>query len=144
MTTFAIPRFSDLTSVLVQPSPATITATMLDLMAEQPRKVIDLADLLGCDQQKIISRLRRLEVDRKVQRQRVNNPQGFYYLWHIAVPGRTLPTIFVGPVLAVEEEEVDVPGAGLPRRQFSKTWAPHNRRDDLVSALFGPARKEVA
>lgn len=44
---------------------------------------------------------------------------------------------------AVEPVARDV-DADAPRRISSRTYPTINRRDDLVAALFGPARKEVA
>ena len=44
------------------------------------------------------------------------------------------------PLLTPDEHQDLKPGY-VPRRRMLRTWAPINRRDELVAALFGPARK---
>ena len=44
--------------------------------------------------------------------------------------------------LLTKDEHQDLKPGSVPRRRMLRTWAPINRRDELVAALFGPARKE--
>ena len=44
--------------------------------------------------------------------------------------------------LLTPDEHLDLKPGAVPRRRTLRTWAPINRRDELVAALFGPARKE--
>lgn len=120
-----------------------ITEAMLSLMAEEPRKVVDMADALDCSVPQIISRLRRLEAGRKVQRQRVNNRSGFHYVWHIYVAGRILPTIHASPMPEQEDEE-DNPTVGALVQRIVTTWKPNHVRNEFETYFHGPARREAA
>lgn len=119
-----------------------IAEAMLNLMAEEPRKLTDMAHLLDCSAPQIKSRLRSLESNRKVQRQRVDNLQGFFYIWHIAVAGRVLPTISIRDMPVAPEEDED-PNAGQPVRKIVTAWAPNLIRNELETFLFGPARRDA-
>jgi transposase InsO family protein len=46
--------------------------------------------------------------------------------------------------LLTRDEHLDLKPGSVPRRRMLRTWAPIHRRDALVEALFGPARKEAA
>ena len=43
--------------------------------------------------------------------------------------------------LLTRDEHLDLKPGAVPRRRTLRTWAPINRRDELVAYLFGPARQ---
>ena len=63
-------------------------------------------------------------------------------------PGRTAiyytyhHTDIKGASLLSKNEMFDLKAGATPRRRTFQIWAPHNHRDPLVAALFGPARRE--
>ena len=59
-----------------------------------------------------------------------------YYTYHST-------GIKAAPLLSADEM-FDRKAGVTPRRPVFRVWAPINRRDDLVAALFGPARREAA
>lgn len=116
-----------------------ITEAMLDLMAEEPRKVADMADLIDCSILPINRRLKCLEQAGKVQRQRIINKKGYHFLWHLG-SGKDLPTTYVAlPEPDDFELEEDPPGYGQPKRTFVQSWVPLKLRGELETYLFGPA-----
>lgn len=119
-----------------------ITEAMLDLMAEEPRKVADMADLIDCSILPINRRLKCLEQAGKVQRQRIINKKGYYFLWHLG-SGKKLPTVYIALPEPDESDESDLEDDGPSAEPFIhkivSTWAPLKLRCELETYLFGPA-----
>lgn len=139
MTTLAIPCFASIGATPAPVAPLNINEAILNLIAEQPRQVADLVRMLGRTKAHISRRLRGLEVAHKVQPQRVMNPKGYYFLWHIG-SGKKLPTLYVAlPDPADFDLEEEDPSAGQPVRKFVQSWAPLKLRGELETYLFGPA-----
>ena len=74
----------------------------------------------------------------RVHRVRRTQPgrSAIYYTYHST-------GIKAAPLLS-KDEMFDLKAGATPRRRTFQVWAPHNHRDPLVAALFGPARREAA
>jgi hypothetical protein len=120
---------------------ANITEAILVLIAEQSRKAIDLADMLGSTPGAINNRLRRLEATRQIHHTRIVSKTGVTYLWHIGPASSYAAPL---PLVAEEEMEDGKPGIGRPNQKTVKSWAPKLIRNEFETFLFGPAHKEAA
>lgn len=108
-----------------------------------PRLVDQLARELGYSACAVRPRLDQLEREHRAHRVRVKreSSQGLCYLWHHGqVPG----AVVTSPIALAQE----LPRADLrvlvPFQPIVRTWPAFNRRDLLVSALFGPAGQAAA
>jgi predicted transcriptional regulator len=101
-----------------------IQRAVQDCLSTAPRVVDELERLTGYAASSIRVCLARLEASQLVWRERhgIKRAAGYYYLWHS------------GPA----------PKADTDVKPQADTYEPVNRRDDLVTALFGPARKGEA
>lgn len=143
MTTYAIPRFADLVVKAMPARPINLTETIINLLAEEPRTVLALADMLGCAPNTIGARLRRLEATRQAHRARIVGKKGMHYLWHSGPADRAVYPLPLEPEPVIELDD-DAPGAGQPNRTFTSVYTIDTPRDPIIAALFGPARKESA
>lgn len=102
-----------------------IQRAVQDCLSTAPRVVDELERLTGYPVSSIRLCLARLEASQEVHRERksIKRAAGYYYLYHS------------GPA-PVEVE--------APHRHIVRDYEPHHERDELVAALFGPARKEAA
>lgn len=137
MTKLAIPRFNKLTIVPIGPAPINVTTAIINLLAEQPRKVLELAAMLGVAPATVTSRLHRLEAIRQAHRTQITGRQGRHYLWHAGPVGS-----YVAPLPLDPEIEEEAPGAGQPIRNIVSVYTIDTPRDPWIAAVFGPARKE--
>jgi len=73
----------------------------------------------------------------RVHRVRRTQPgrSAIYYTYHSTA-------IKAAPLLS-KDEMFDLKAGATPRRRTFQVWAPHNHRDPLVAALFGPAVQGV-
>lgn len=103
-----------------------IQRAVQDCLSTAPRVVDELERITGFAASSIRICLARLEASGEIYRERigVKRAAGYYYLYHS------------GPAPKVD--------ASVPQQHTTHDYEPINRRDDLVAALFGPARKEVA
>jgi hypothetical protein len=102
-----------------------IQRAVQDCLSTAPRVVDELERLTGFATASIRVCLARLEADQQVYRERVGikRASGYYYLWHS------------GPAPKIDP--------AVPSKHIIQNYEPIGRRDDLVAALFGPARKEA-
>lgn len=100
-----------------------IQRAVQDCLSTAPRVVDELERLTGYASASIRVCLARLEANQQAYRERIGikRAAGYYYLWHD------------GPAPKID--------ATTPQEH---SYEPVNRRDELVTALFGPVRKEVA
>jgi hypothetical protein len=101
-----------------------IQRAVQDCLSTAPRVVDELERLTGYAAASIRVCLARLEASQQAYRERIGikRAAGYYYLWHN------------GPAPKIDANT----------QLQEQTYEPINRRDDLVAALFGPARKEGA
>ena len=98
-----------------------IQRAVQDCLSTAPRVVDELERITGFASSSIRICLARLEADKQAYRMRIGIKRGtgYYYLWH-----------------AGQAPKID---ASVPQQHTIKSYEPINRRDDLVTALFGPA-----
>lgn len=96
----------------------------------------EVAHGLGFATSTIRGRLEVLEVLNQAHRVRHTMPgkTSIYYLWHIGAKPKAA---------YVEKHTPNAKPGAVPRQPTLRVYPPVNRRDDLVTALFGPAHKEV-
>lgn len=99
-----------------------------------PRIMHALARLVGYSESVVRVRLLELEEQLRAHRVSVSAARigGRHWEWRIGP----------APIADVDHDEAD--DADAPRQGSTRHYPPINRRDDLVAALFGPARQEAA
>lgn len=106
-----------------------------DLLRAAPRSNEDLRLLTGYSRCGVRNQLERMESAGMIHRERREIPRaaGYCYIWHFG-PGQSgLPR----KAASVDEpKESSFPGA-VPKQRTVRQYAPINRRDYLVAALFG-------
>jgi hypothetical protein len=106
-----------------------------DLIAKAPRTVDEIARLLGYSVPPIRIRLDDLEAEERIHRQKHRAKAVLFYTWHIG----PAPKVEAAPqdTAALTTEPEDTAPCAIPRQETVKTYPAIDRRDPLVSALFG-------
>ena len=99
-----------------------------------PRVTHALARLVGYSESVVRVRLLQLEEQLRAHRVSVSAARigGRHWEWR------------AGPAPLPEVDHAEPSDAEIPRQASTRKYPPINRRDDLVAALFGPARQEAA
>lgn len=106
-----------------------------DLIAKAPRLVDEIARLLGYSVPPIRIRLQDLEAEQRIHRQKNRMGAMLFYTWHIG-PAPKPEAAAQDPAAPTPASEDNEPCA-IPRQETVKTYPAIDRRDPLVSALFG-------
>lgn len=118
-------------------APHELKAALLDLLRDGTCTSDHLARFSGYSGNAVRERLSDLRVEGYVTR--TSEPRstgGKHYLWSINSAAGQLP--------AAMPAEREPTGFGKPRQTITSAYPKLDRRDPLVSALFGPAHKEAA
>jgi predicted ArsR family transcriptional regulator len=108
-----------------------------EILKVAPRSNDELRRLTGYSRCGIRKHLDRMEADGLIHRRRleIDRAAGFLHMWHLG------PS--TGEEQVSEQSEPRIIRGAMPRQKTVQVYPPINRRDDLVTALFGPAHKEV-
>jgi biotin operon repressor len=109
--------------------------SILALVNAAPRSNEELRTLTGFSRSAVSKYLEKLESSGLVHRRRkeIHRASGYQYMWH---NGPAKP----GASVEVVPAEGNFPGA-MPKQRIVREYPSVNRRDWLVAAFFGPARK---
>lgn len=103
------------------------------ILKANPRSNRELGQLTGYSRCGLRNQLERMELAGLVHRKRhaIDRAAGFCFMWYLGPSSADEPQV-------IQPEDRPIRGA-TPRRKTVHVYPLINRRDDLVSALFGPA-----
>lgn len=116
-----------------------LTVAIEALLRAGPRVIDAIARELGYSVAAVRPRLEQLQLDGRAYRVRVRFTDwpGMCYCWHAgAAIDAPVEQVVVTPERAAQQR------LGMPLQATVRTYPAIDRRDPLVAALFGPARRQ--